>query len=516
MKNKITHIVQTKSEVIIIISAILLGGWIRLNYVLSADFPLNDGGLFYTMARDLIANNFKVPLFTTYNQANIPFAYPFLPVYCIAFLNQFFGVDLLDSLRFLPLIFNISVIPFVYFLLKKLTDSEEIALLALLIYVIISPSYAWFIMGGGITRASGWLFAVIAINVYLDSISHFKKVNYILLPILIALTFACHLEIGYFLVFTLLLFYLFFSKSFKGAFFISITGIISIILLMPYWITVVRYHGISIFFNVFSASEFNIEYSILKFFFFNFTFERFMPIVAVISFLGFVFCLFSNKKYFSVWLLVILFLDPRSVDRSSSIVISALAAIGYFKIVFPGIQKAIKTNPRINSNKYEIFIHSVFYFFIIFGFLFSSFVTSSSDAAISEDHRDAMGKISHTIPNPSRFLVLSEIDDWGKDQVGEWFPALSERESILTVQGTEWLGGGVFSNKVRNYNDLGDCIKRNATCFEEWFKDNKKDFDYVYFSKELINTQKIRVENILNSPTAIIDNEDVLVYKVDH
>jgi len=116
MKNKITHIVQTKSEVIIIISAILLGGWIRLNYVLSADFPLNDGGLFYTMARDLIANNFKVPLFTTYNQANIPFAYPFLPVYCIAFLNQFFGVDLLDSLRFLPLIFNISVIPFVYFL----------------------------------------------------------------------------------------------------------------------------------------------------------------------------------------------------------------------------------------------------------------------------------------------------------------------------------------------------------------------------------------------------------------
>lgn len=127
-----------------------------------------------------------------------------------------------------------------------------------------------------------------------------------------------------------------------------------------------------------------------------------------------------------------------------------------------------------------------------------------------------MRKISHTIPNPSRFLVLSKIDDWGKDQVGEWFPALSERESILTVQGTEWLGGGVFSSKVKNYNDLGSCIKRNATCFEDWFKDNKKDFDYVYFSKELINTQKIRVENILNNSTAIIDNDDVLVFKVDH
>jgi hypothetical protein len=39
-------------------------------------FPINDGGLFVVTARDLRFNGFALPSFTTYNNFNIPFAYP--------------------------------------------------------------------------------------------------------------------------------------------------------------------------------------------------------------------------------------------------------------------------------------------------------------------------------------------------------------------------------------------------------------------------------------------------------
>ena len=56
--------------------AILFGGFIRLNPVLTSSFPLNDGGLFYTMVQDLQENGYRIPETTRYNQLNLPYAYP--------------------------------------------------------------------------------------------------------------------------------------------------------------------------------------------------------------------------------------------------------------------------------------------------------------------------------------------------------------------------------------------------------------------------------------------------------
>ena len=67
-KNK-SHIFDNIDPAIIfLIIATLIGGFIRFYIVLQSDFPLNDGGLFYTMIKDLIANNYHLPLVTSYNQ----------------------------------------------------------------------------------------------------------------------------------------------------------------------------------------------------------------------------------------------------------------------------------------------------------------------------------------------------------------------------------------------------------------------------------------------------------------
>ncbi len=44
----------------------------------------------------------------------------------------------------------------------------------------------------------------------------------------------------------------------------------------------------------------------------------------------------------------------------------------------------------------------------------------------------------------TRFSVATTVV-WGFDEISEWFPAIADRQSVATVQGSEWLGADVES-----------------------------------------------------------------------
>ncbi len=75
-----------------------------------AGFPLNDGGMFLVMLRELKSNHFLIPAFTSYNYSNIPFAYPPFGFYAGAFLNVL-GIPDIEILRWLPVIVDVLTIP---------------------------------------------------------------------------------------------------------------------------------------------------------------------------------------------------------------------------------------------------------------------------------------------------------------------------------------------------------------------------------------------------------------------
>src|SRR4030095_12722187 len=62
-------------------SAIALGTIVRCAPTLMAGFPLNDGGMFLDMIRDLRVSEYILPYTTSYNFSNIPYAYPPLGFY---------------------------------------------------------------------------------------------------------------------------------------------------------------------------------------------------------------------------------------------------------------------------------------------------------------------------------------------------------------------------------------------------------------------------------------------------
>jgi hypothetical protein len=68
--------------------AIAIGFVVRAMFVFSSSFPLNDGGMFYAMVRDLQGNGYAIPSFTSYNLGNVPFTYPPLGFYLAAVLDD--------------------------------------------------------------------------------------------------------------------------------------------------------------------------------------------------------------------------------------------------------------------------------------------------------------------------------------------------------------------------------------------------------------------------------------------
>ena len=78
---------QDRVYAIALTAAVLVGVAVRAYHILHFNFPLNDGGLFYQMARDLQSANYRLPAETTYNGAHIPFGYPPLGIYLAAILD---------------------------------------------------------------------------------------------------------------------------------------------------------------------------------------------------------------------------------------------------------------------------------------------------------------------------------------------------------------------------------------------------------------------------------------------
>jgi hypothetical protein len=78
---------------------------------------------------------------------------------------------------------------------------------------------------------------------------------------------------------------------------------------------------------------------------------------------------------------------------------------------------------------------------------------------VSNDAYAAMTWIADNIPKDSKFALLAD-GHWSVEEVGEWFPRITGSQSLTTVQGTEWLPGGVYAMR----EEASDKLKRALRC----------------------------------------------------
>jgi hypothetical protein len=87
----------------------------------------------------------------------------------------------------------------------------------------------------------------------------------------------------------------------------------------------------------------------------------------------------------------------------------------------------------------------------------------------------------NTTPS-SNFLVLTGETEAMCESSAEWFPALTKRKSLSTLQGREWILGNKFGEFMGHQSSIQACIDEESDCMKRESVYFGEEHDYVYIS----------------------------------
>src|SRR4029077_8059752 len=103
-------------------------------------------------------------------------------------------------------------------------------------------------------------------------------------------------------------------------------------------------------------------------------------------------------------------------------------------------------------------------------------------------------------------------DNWADDATSEWFPVLSDRYSMATVQGFEWFPNKEFIKRTEQHKDLQACADKGLQCVEQWAQQAGIDYTYIYISTGMVKNSALQgaldvspdYERVYTGPGAVI------------
>jgi hypothetical protein len=476
-----------------VLFAIGLGGYIRISQALRAGFPINDGGLFYAMTRDLQASGFHLSLFTSYNNLDIPFVYPPLAFYVSGFLSTLTGWPLIRIVQILPSIIASLAIPAFYVLAKDLNKSKGTTALATLFFALIPSGFYWLVMGGGITRSFGFLFSIMTLWSTQRMYTTQKK-KYIFFTAVLG-AFAClsHPESALHIIASAILFFFFFGRNKRSLIYSGVTVMLVLILTSPWWITILNRFGFAPIVAAARTGGHKIE-TLLAFVLANITQEVFLPFFGCIAIVGIFYEIFKKRYLLPAWFFVLILSEPRSAPLYLTPLIALLTAHVMVDVIFASLQPikdstgASGSSSRWGDKLFSGTIAKLCFGFFLVYFIVSAIVGSHQENQLlvtPEGDREAFQWIHENLPQSQKFVVITG-KDWLQDPVSEWFPALTLQTSIATVQGHEWLADNSFNSIREKSTSLQQCAMQDISCLNDWKKEYGSSFDFVYFQKREI------------------------------
>lgn len=489
-------------------AAVLVGAAIRLQYVLASNFPLNDGGLFYVMIQAIQAAHYALPSYVSYGGLQIPLTYPPLGFYVAAIISDLAHLSTLAVLHYVPVVVSILTIPAFYLVARAFLKSRTTAVFALFIFSVLPFSFMWHIMGGGITRAFGFLFAVLAVHQLFLLYNQPRNRNVVLASVFSSLTILSHPVEAVFVVLSAIALLIWYGRNREALRNSLFVGLGTAIIIAPWLGTMILWHGIGPFINAFSAGSNPVGTLLaIPFDFELVTGEPFFPVLATLALLGILICWRDKQFFLPCWLLIICLFDSRASLNDATVPLAMLAALAVSDLLLPLLTRrgAIILIPdhareNVTPNSARRFALSV-PAMVLGGLLFYAMVgatTTGKDTlgSLTATDRAAMQWVANNSPTSSRFLIVTghgwdsgggpgigqdRFHGWADDRVSEWFPALADRHSVMTIQGTEWTAN--FAQSQKEYAKLQDCGESDGACLDTWSTKYGRPFDYVYLPK---------------------------------
>lgn len=473
--------------------AVALGIIVRAYHVLSHDFPLNDGGLFFAMVRDLQAAHYRLPAFTSYNDSGIPFGYSPIGFYLAGWLDDFTPLTLIDVFRWLPLVSSCLIVVVFADLARTLLRSRSAAIAAVLAFALVPRSYIWMLMGGGVTRSLGFLFALLTIRL-LYALYTERRWRWVApVSLAAALTAMSHLGTAPFVAFSGILFLLAYGRHRHALLSTAAAVAGAAALSAPWWLTVVRMHGIGPFLaagatggTIFRALSLQDTITTLAQLGLG-TAESVLGLIGMLGALGFFYSLSARDWLLPAWWIAIVTLDARQGSTFSTVPIALLAGVAVAQVLRPVLRALPLTTLRRPPGRAGWSPDVVLGAFLVFATA-SAFVRTPIPGGMNDmgeltpAERQAIRWVGERTPPSARFLIVAGTP-WEIDRTSEWLPALAHRRSVATVQGYEWRPIGEFARKKREYNDLQGCATWVSQCLRDWSAATGHAFTHVYLPK---------------------------------
>jgi hypothetical protein len=460
---------------LILFAALLFGTVFRFFPVWLADFPINDGGMFYVMMKDLQVNHFIPPVFTTYNNLNIPFAYPPLALYIGAGISSLFNISLIGILQWLPPLTNSLCVLIFYFLSRELLEDKFKSAIATLIFALTPHLSTWLSAGGGLTRSFGTLFMMLTV---MYSYRLFAKNNSkAIWGIIIfgSLTVLSHTESTIFAIAIPIYIWIFKSHSAKSALQGGLIALGVLALAGPWYGWIVYRHGFETLLSALTTGGQTI-WSVLRLINIDIiTEEPYLDLLGVLGVLGMIILLVKKQYFIPLMLIMIYIVEPRSAHTIGNIPLAIAGTIFLVDILFSALSKIDETQNR----GIKIFlIISIPY--LLVNSIYQGFMLSQNH--VSKGERTAMQWVKENTIKDSQFLVITGETEAMCDSSSEWFPALAERKSLSTLQGREWILGRQFGEFISHRINLQNCIDENLACLNREAKYFGTDYNYIYLS----------------------------------
>jgi hypothetical protein len=470
--------------------AILLIGCVaRLSLTLSTDFPLHDGGLFYVMIENIRASHYVLPHFTAFNGLEIPFAYPPLAFYAAAFITDATGLSALDVLRVLPSAVAGGVLLAFFAFAHTMLSSRLSVVAAVFVFAALPSSFSYLIVGAGLAKSFGLLFALLALTAAYRLYTRPRPALTALAAVLGALTVLSHIEMGWFLAFSIAALFVAYGRTREGvrSSVLVATGVVA--LTAPWWALVLSRHGVAPFLAasqvgspLTSAMSSESGWLVLA---------VGLPLLA-----AFVTMLARPDRRLALlgWLGLVVVLDTRNVAWLPTIPL----ALGAGAIVGEGLLSHVLHRARRSSGgdamgtrripswlglvANALFLNVIFIPLIAMG-VANSPLRNFGNVDLGPHDRAAMLWASQETPESSRFLLITGLPQWSADSISEWFPALSGRVSVATPQGSEWLPDREFARRLETHATAQACATANGACLDRWSHESEIAFSHVYVAQ---------------------------------
>jgi len=458
--------------------AILFGIFVRVLPAFLAGFPINDGGMFSVMMRDLRGNGFALPIYTTYNYLDIPYAYPPLGFYLGA-LFELTGLTDLQVLTWLPTFFTALTVPLFYLLAKQLLGDRPRAALATAFFAFAPGNYVWLLMGGGLTRALGTVFFITSLIFVLRTFENPSWRMTGLAVVSCSLVVLSHPQAALLAAMGCVIFGAFFIRSKTTLLHAFVIALGTLLFTAPWWGSIAFRHGLEPFLS--AGQSGNLSLSLAALWENLLSRQTILPFATIFRWLGLGWVIYKRRFDLLVWGFLPYFIDQRSASIVTSFLYPMLAAYGFLDVLPACIDfvrtrkwRVEKDNAFMNRQGLSMSLLGILFYLIIECFVHAYVIRN---VTLSYASRDMMTWVSENTPADASFLILTGREDVMTDAVQEWFPALAERHSASTLQGLEWTLGREFYPRWNELSALQSC--RDVECVESIGSRIKIEYNYV-------------------------------------